>query len=257
MSIFSKFSRNGNDRAFVQFNDLDYQRLELQGLKQSYLDILQQHHEDTPVHPVVNLQKALMADINGYHVRTSLLPPTAEIPGKRYDKDRINLEDRLYSKALIEAGEYENDTPITKFETPLLLEENSIATYDPVWHRERFVWNLLHIGEDVGNKYRPGHAANDYATYYIFPLNIVIIPNGIHSVAAAALKGEAQYSIHSIVDLSKQPMFQQFSAADFLSTWVEDSTVTPSLTLWANMIEASKILADHKEIAPKQIQPYI
>lgn len=52
-------------------------------------------------------------------------------------------------------------------------------------------------------------------------------------------------------------MFQQFSTADFLSTWAEDSTVMPSLTLWANMIEASKILADHKEIAPKQIQPYI
>jgi hypothetical protein len=255
--FLQKFIYKLSNESSVRFNDPNYLKLELEGLKISYRKMLSSPAVGNAVHPIVHLQRGLMQDINGYHVRTSLIPYESQKFGRALNKDEINLKDTVYNMTLNAAGKCENGVKRVSLDPTVIVTGDSVAALDPVWHQDRLVHNIMSIGKDVSNQYTPAFDNNDFATYYIFPLNIVVIPNGIHSVFAASLKDEAQYSIHAIVDLSNEEMFQNFNALKFLTSRFKNPFTMPSLTLWANMIEASRELVGHPEIAPKQIQPFL
>lgn len=81
------------------------------------------------------------------------------------------------------------------------------------WNQDRFVKNLITIGENVGNKFE--YQENNHMATYIYPLGLTIVDNGNHSTLSGILKGEGVIQVTQTYDLEPTYDYMYFDGIYF------------------------------------------
>lgn len=156
---------------------------------------------------------------------------------------------------------------IVNMERPLLIRLETVPVISVVWRSDRLINALKIIGKDVKEKnnflleisepyvYKTydfeEDTLNHFATY-LFPLGMVWVHNGNHSINAGILKSEGEINVKEVYDM--RFMYDHYS---FDGTYLTDSKYDEKIEIqfeFGALFEIGRILLDYPELFPKEIK---
>lgn len=156
---------------------------------------------------------------------------------------------------------------IVNMERPMLIRLETVPVISVVWRSDRLINALKIIGKDVKEKnnflleisepyvYKTYNfeedTLNHFATY-LFPLGMVWVHNGNHSINADILKSEGEINVKEVYDM--RFMYDHYL---FDGTYLTDSKYDEKIEIqfeFGALFEIGRILLDYPELFPKEIK---
>lgn len=149
----------------------------------------------------------------------------------------------------------------------MLIRLETVPVISGVWRSDRLINALKIIGKDVKEKNNflleisepyvdktydfEEDTLNHFATY-LFPLGMVWVQNGNHSINAGILKSEGEINVKEVYDM--RFMYDHYS---FDGTYLTNSKYDEKIEIqfeFGALFEIGRILLDYPELFPKEIK---